>query len=79
MKDDVETEASPLVGKQACLEQLFPSEADRPTTRWLDQRCKRREIPFVRLGRLIYFNVPQVRRAIEQATVQPRGSRRVTA
>ena len=62
-----------LVGKQALLEKLFPNEADRPSTRWLDMQCAKRAVPFVRLGRLIWFDVPQVRAAFAARTVAPRG------
>lgn len=76
MKNSLETVESQLVGKQALLELLFPNEADRPTTRWLDVQCKRRVIPFIRLGRLIWFDVAQVREAIAtRATIRPRVSR----
>jgi hypothetical protein len=52
-----------LVGKQALLEQLFPNPADRPTTRWLDMQCRRHALPFIRVGRLIWFDVAQVKEA----------------
>jgi hypothetical protein len=53
-----------LVGKRAMLEILFPNEADRPCERWLDHQCKRKALPFCRLGRLIFFNPPEVLAAI---------------
>jgi hypothetical protein len=65
-----------LVGKQQLLVELFPNPTDRPTVRWLDQQCKARVIPFIRLGRLIWFDVPAVRASISlRHTVQPRGVR----
>ena len=64
-----------LVGKQALLVELFPNEIDRPTTKWLDAQCKRRVIPFIRIGRLIWFSPPAVREAMLNQTIRPRGSR----
>jgi hypothetical protein len=35
-----------------------------------------REIPYIRLGNLIYYNVPEVKQVIaERMTVRPRGRR----
>jgi hypothetical protein len=53
-----------LVSNKILLERLFPDEADRPNLRWLDVQRKKGLIPFIRLGRLIYYNVPAVKRAI---------------
>lgn len=79
----VTTQSAPaetgLVDGPRLLEILFPDEACRPSLRWLADQRKRRLVPFVRLGRLIFYSVPQVRQANERATIQPRGSRRVTA
>lgn len=58
--------AGVLVGKVGLLEAIFPIEADRPTTKWLDTHCKRREIPFIKVGRLVWFDVAQVRAALQQ-------------
>jgi hypothetical protein len=64
-----------LVGKQALLEQLFPNPADRPTTRWLDNQCRRGTIPFIRLGRLIWFDVPAVKQTFIANSSRTRISR----
>ena len=61
-----------LVGKQALLETLFPNESDRPSVRWLDTQCAKRRVPFMRLGRLIWFDVPQVRAAFAARIIAPR-------
>jgi hypothetical protein len=78
MKNELtENHTDHLVGKQALLELLFPNPQDRPTVRWLDIQCKKRVIPFIRLGRLIWFDVKQVRDAIAaRATIQPRAHAR---
>jgi len=70
-----EKTATGLVGKTALLEQLFPNAADRPTTRWLDTQCKRHAIPFIRLGRLIWFDVAQVKAAFLSSASKIRGAR----
>jgi hypothetical protein len=61
-----------LVGKQTLLERLFPNEADRPTVRWLDYQTAKRAVPFIRMGRLIWFDVAQVRAAFAARTIAPR-------
>jgi hypothetical protein len=61
-----------LVGKQTLLEKVFPNEADRPSIRWLDRQCAKRAVPFVRLGRLVWFDVPQVRAAFAARMIAPR-------
>jgi hypothetical protein len=52
-----------LVDVHGLLEELFPPEC-RPTPRWVRDQQKHKTIPFVRLGRLIFFDVNQVREAI---------------
>lgn len=70
------TSEKELVGKKVLLERLFPNEADRPTTRWLDMQCRAGKIPFIRLGRLIYFDVAQVHAAITARAIGPRAHHR---
>jgi len=52
-----------LVDVRGLLEGLFPPEC-RPTPRWVRDQQKRGTIPYVRLGRLIFFDIDQVREAI---------------
>jgi uncharacterized protein YbaR (Trm112 family) len=47
------------------LELLFTPEC-RPTLRWLRDQQKARRIPFVKMGRLVFFSPAQVRRALER-------------
>jgi hypothetical protein len=58
-----------LVDGLKLLEILFPSEC-RPTLRWLRERQKKREIPYVKLGRLVYFNPARVQESLAK---QPTG------
>jgi hypothetical protein len=52
-----------LVDAPRLLEAIFPNPACRPSLRWLRDQQKRRTVPFVRCGRLIFFDVNHVRRA----------------
>ncbi len=65
-----------LVDAQTLLQELFPESA-RPSVRWLREQQKRRALPYIRLGRLIFFDPDAVRQAIsERHTIS---SRRTTA
>jgi hypothetical protein len=52
-----------LVDAEKLLEILFPAEC-RPTLRWLRERQKKREIPYVKLGRLVYFDPARVQESL---------------
>lgn len=51
-----------FVDGQTLLKLLFPQEC-RPCLRWLRERQRRREVPFVRAGRRVFF-VPERVQAI---------------
>jgi hypothetical protein len=53
-----------LVDSAGLLEALFPNPEARPSMRWLKERTKRREISFLKLGRLVYFDVESVKREL---------------
>lgn len=73
MQDEITNTETGLVGKERLLELLFPNPIDRPTIRWLDKQCAKRVIPFIKIGRLIWFDVPQVRAAFcARAIVSPK-------
>jgi hypothetical protein len=55
---------SQLVDAERLLELLF-EEQSRPSLRWLREQQARRAIPFVRLGRLVFFDLAQVRAALK--------------
>ncbi len=46
------------------LENLFPNEACRPSLRWLREMQKKRKLPFIKLGRLVFFDPCRVREVI---------------
>ena len=54
-----------LVSGQKLLETLFQADC-RPTLRWLRDQQKVRRIPFVKIGRLVFFCPAQVRQALER-------------
>jgi hypothetical protein len=58
-----------LVDGPRLLETLFPNPACRPSLRWLKDREKQRALPFMRIGRLIFYNPPAVRAAMEAKTL----------
>ncbi len=64
-----ETDLHPhrLVGAETLLEELFPDERDRPCLRWLRKMQAQRVIPYVKIGRLVRFDVGQVRAAIDRS------------
>jgi len=60
-----------LVTAERLLEILFHEES-RPSKRWLEEQRKRRAIPFVKLGRLIFYDPDKVMERIEKShTVRP--------
>jgi hypothetical protein len=65
-----EPQETGLVDGPRLLEILFPNEQCRPSMRWLKTQEAKRAIPFMRLGRLIYYN-PEVARAALEAKTQP--------
>ena len=62
---------SALVGAETLLETLFPEEKDRPTLRWLATMRQRRVIPFRKIGRMIRYDVAEVRAAIDRNFAVP--------
>ena len=68
-----------LLDAEGLLAELFPQDA-RPTVRWLREQQRRRAIPFIKLGRLVFFDPLAVREAIAtRHTVAPRQGVRVKA
>jgi len=66
--------ASPvrLVDARGLLEALF-DPSSRPSLRWVRDMQSQRKIPFLKIGRLVRFDVEQVRQAIDKtASFKPR-------
>ncbi|MCC5807419.1 MAG: hypothetical protein JJU00_13935 [Opitutales bacterium] len=69
--------ASKLVDAQGLLNALF-EEDSRPSLRWLRQMQAQRRIPYVKIGRLVRFDVDEVRAALaENSTVRARVPQRM--
>jgi hypothetical protein len=69
-----ESEKSPLpqtglVDGPRLLEVIFPNEVCRPSMRWLKTQEKKRAIPFMRIGRLIFYDPSRVRAALTARTI----------
>lgn len=72
MKTQVETNTGAfgrLVSAPALLEKLF-DEQSRPSLRWLRDQQRARTIPFIRVGRLVFFDVELVRHALNQRALK---------
>lgn len=54
-----------FVDAKELLEDLFEPKS-RPTIRWLRDQQKTRRVPFVKIGRLIFFNPAKVREALNR-------------
>lgn len=59
--------AAKLVDAKGLLNALF-DESCRPSLRWIRDQQRRRAIPFVRIGRLVFFDVNQVRARLFPST-----------
>ena len=67
-----QTIATKLVDGARLLEVLF-DESSRPSLRWLREQQARRTIPFVKRGRLIFFDPAQVLESFKaSATMKPK-------
>ena len=49
-----------LVDAPRLLEELFPNPKCRPSLRWLRTQVAERSLPFVRIGRLCFFDTQMV-------------------
>lgn len=66
-------ESEKLLDGEELLTALFSSKEKRPSARWLYDQVRLKAIPYIRMGRLIYFDLKDVRQAIrERHTVNPR-------
>lgn len=51
-----------LVDAKTLLVRIFPEKC-RPTLRWLREQQKLRRVPFVKIGKLVFFDPTEVRAA----------------
>lgn len=57
---------SGLVGEERCREQIWPDRKSRPSSRWFLELKARGLIPFHRIGRRIFYDPAEVRRALDR-------------
>jgi len=62
-----------LVGEERCRELVWPDEKSRPSRRWFLELKARGQLPYHRVGRRIFFDPDEVRKALDrQFKVNPR-------
>ncbi|MBL9145353.1 MAG: hypothetical protein JNM99_16870 [Verrucomicrobiaceae bacterium] len=57
---------SGLTDAHGLLAALWPEKESRPSLRWLREQQVRRTVPFIKVGRRVFFDPLQVRRAMEK-------------
>lgn len=60
---------SKFVSAEQLLEAIFEPES-RPSLRWLREQTARRRIPFVKIGKLVFFDPQAVKEALAKRTVE---------
>jgi len=55
-----------LVGAARCMELVWPDPASRPSLRTFRTLQARRQIPYLKIGHLTYFDPAEVRRALNR-------------
>ena len=58
--------ATSLVGAAGLLLALFPEKDSRPSVRWLRRMQSRGLIPYKKVGRRVFFDPEEVRRALDR-------------
>lgn len=66
------TSTNKLVDAPKLLDEIF-DPACRPSLRWLREQQRRRALPFVKVGHLVFFDVEKVRAALAMSDAKTRG------
>jgi len=66
IQEHVGTAPTGLMGAEELLKAVFPAESTRPSLRWLRRMQARRLVPFRKVGRLVFFDPEEVRRALDR-------------
>jgi hypothetical protein len=61
-----EQERIDYVDAKGCLEELFPDVRSRPSLRWFKHLQYDGVIPYRKIGRRVFFDVAEVRRALDK-------------
>ncbi len=58
-----------LLNLPACMEAVWPDPQSRPSERWMRRMIALRKIPFVRIGRMLWFEPARVHAALRKFEV----------
>jgi len=61
-----EPSRSGLTDAPGLLSSLWPDKTSRPSLRWLREQQTRKTLPYIKIGRRVFFDPLQVRRAMEK-------------
>jgi hypothetical protein len=61
-----EQERLDYVDAEGCLKELFPDPRSRPSLRWFKYLQYDGLIPYRKIGRRVFFDVAEVRRALDK-------------
>lgn len=61
-----EEPVSGLVGEERCRKLVWPDRKSRPSSRWFLELKARGLIPFHRIGRRVFYDPAEVRRALDR-------------
>jgi hypothetical protein len=53
-----------LLSAEELLPAIWPNENSRPSLRWLREQQRKRTLPYVKFGRLVFFDLAKVRQAL---------------
>lgn len=53
-----------FVGHERLLELIWPDEKARPSVKWLHHQRANRQIPYIRVGRLIFYDPVRVKASL---------------
>ncbi len=56
-----EKQSPSLVGAEPLLKIIFPDASSRPSLRWLREMQAKRLVPYLKIGRKVYFDPKEVR------------------
>lgn len=63
-RDEYNADTAGLLTAEELLKAIWPNEKSRPSLRWLREQQARRTVPFVKCGRLVFFDAAKVRQSI---------------
>ncbi|MDA7916031.1 hypothetical protein N9B94_02215 [Verrucomicrobia bacterium] len=64
-----ENTSKQLVNANGLLQAIWPDETQRPSLRWLRSKQADGTIPYIKLGAMVWFDIPTVEKAFTRFTV----------